>query len=88
MALHELKTDSEVFWAVKEGKKNFEIRLDDRGFQVGDRLLLRETENTGAEMRSGVPLKYTGFELQVDVTYILRGPVYGLMSGWVIMSIR
>jgi hypothetical protein len=24
----------------------------------------------------------------VEVTYILRGPIYGLMPGWIIMSIR
>jgi hypothetical protein len=33
------------------------------------------------------PLKYTGRELYMRVTYILRGPIYGLKEGWVIMSV-
>jgi hypothetical protein len=34
-----------------------------------------------------MPLIYTGDEVTVTVTHILRGPVYGLASGWVIMSV-
>ena len=85
--IHELKTDMDVFQAVIDGFKTYQIRLDDRGFSVGDELLLRETEYTGGEMKNGKPLEYTGRSELVQVTHILRGPIYGLMSGWVIMSI-
>ena len=84
MQTHELKTDPQVFDDVVSGKKTFEIRKDDRGFEVGDLLILRKTQHTGAEMANGAPLKYTG-TVYVYVTYILRG--YGLEDGWVIMSI-
>lgn len=39
---HELKTLTQFFPFVKSGAKTFEIRLNDRNFQVGDTLLLRE----------------------------------------------
>lgn len=87
MAHHELKTDPEVFEAVRLGLKNFEIRKDDRGFEVDDTLELRETTCTGYEIASGLPLAYTGRVIHARVKYILRGPVYGLDSGWCILSI-
>lgn len=86
MQTHELKTDPQVFDDVVDGRKTFEIRKDDRGFEVGDMLVLRKTKHTGAEMANGAPLKYLG-ALYVYVTYILRGPIYGLADGWVIMAI-
>jgi hypothetical protein len=86
---HELKTDPDVFDAVADGRKTFEIRLNDRDFQPGDGLLLRRTRNSGWAMKNtGAPLEYTGEELRVIVTYVLRGPVYGLGDGWAILSIR
>ena len=84
---HELKTDPEVFDAVKSGEKTFEIRLNDRNFKVGDVLFLRKTKHTGAQMLTGMPLEYTGDELRRTVKYILYGPIYGLAADWVIMSI-
>ena len=84
---HELKTDSQVFDAVLEGRKTFEIRKDGRGFSVGDLLKLRRTLRTGEEMKKGFPLEYVGPPLYVYVTYILRGPIYGLADSWVIMGI-
>ena len=85
---HELKTDPEVFDAVSRGEKKFEIRKDDRGFEVGDTLILRKTLHTGLEMAAGAPLCYEGDPLHLCVSYILRGPIYGLADGWVIMSIE
>jgi hypothetical protein len=84
--IHELKTDTEVFTAFADGMKTFEIRFDDRDFKVGDLLLLKETQHTGEEMKDGKPLIYTGQEDWLKVRYILRGPIYGLREGWVIMS--
>jgi hypothetical protein len=83
---HKLKTDPAVFQAVLDGRKRFEIRRDDRGYYVGDTLHLRETRYTGMEMRAGAPLEYTGREAWVSVDYLLRGPVYGLADGWVVLS--
>jgi hypothetical protein len=49
MKEHELKTDPQVFDDVVGGRKTFEIRKDDRGFEVGDSLKLRKTRYTGSE---------------------------------------
>jgi len=87
MQEHELKTDLTVFDDVEAGRKPFEIRKDDRGYEVGDLLKLRKTKHTGAEMAAGASLEYVGTPLYVYVTYILRGPVYGLADGWAIMAI-
>lgn len=84
---HDLKTDPAAYRAVAEGRKNFEIRKNDRNFQIGDTLRLNETTRTGAEIAAGAPLEYTGRTRTVRVTYILQGPAYGLAEGWCVMSI-
>lgn len=41
---HELKTWKPFFEAVIKGDKTFEMRKDDRGFEVGDNLRLVEVD--------------------------------------------
>ena len=86
MANHTLKKDPVVFQATVDGLKPYEIRLDDRGYQVGDIIRVRETEFTGEQMAQGKDLIYTGREYIIKVTHILQG--YGLKEDWVIMSFR
>jgi hypothetical protein len=75
--LHELKTWPEYFQAVWDCRKTFEVRKDDRGFRVGDRLLLREWSPEGG---------YTGRQLTARVRYVLAD-FEGLAPGWVVMGI-
>lgn len=85
---HELKTDPKVFDAVWRGIKTYEIRKNDRGFAIGDTLILRETEYSGeAILNEGMPLEYTGRRIECRVTHILENE-YGLKSGWAILSIN
>lgn len=86
--IHELKTDPEAFDAVAARLKRLELRLNDRDFMPGDQLYLRRTLHTGEAMRNGAPLVFTGEALLVAVLHVLRGPIYGLLEGWVIMSIE
>jgi hypothetical protein len=88
MTTHELKTDPKPFDDVVRGSKRFEIRKNDRNFDVFDCLHLRETLHTGEEMAKGAELIYTGRECLVTVVHILRGPIYGLVEGWVILSVE
>ena len=59
--LHELKIYPKYFQETIEGNKPFEIRKNDRHFQVGDVLLLKEWDN----------IKYTGREIGAVVRYVL-----------------
>lgn len=83
---HELKTDPEPFQAVWDGDKTHEIRLNDRDFQEGDKLLLKETKHTGIEMNNGEPLVFTGREITSWISHKLEGQ-YGLLPGWCILSL-
>ncbi len=86
---HTLKCDPKPFAAVISGRKKFEIRRDDRGFNVGDILQLKETRHSAAEMlatASACPLEYTGRTAQLRVDHILSGHA-GLAEGFVVMSV-
>lgn len=86
MKKHDLKSWPEFFRPVYEGKKNFELRKNDRHFMVGDLLRLREWEpNTAA---------YSGREITKVITFVLDGigpggitPVHGLSRGYSVLSI-
>lgn len=79
MKTHELKTWPEPFAAVWSGEKRYEIRQDDRGFAVGDLVNLREWRPSNE--------RYTGRVASCAVTYLSRGPDWGLPAGLVVMSI-
>lgn len=75
--VHELKILPEYFEAVVTGRKNFELRKDDRRYFVNDILLLREwTPENG----------YTGRTKSRFVEYILRD-CPGLESGYCILGL-
>ena len=85
-AIHKLKTDTEVFQAIVDGRRTFEIRFNDRNFKVGDELVLLETIYTLEEqIKNGKPLLFSGNELRKTVSYVSSG--YGLQDGWVILGI-
>lgn len=65
VAVHELKTWPEYFHPLWEGLKHFEIRKNDRGFQVGDVLWLREYDPFLAFDR-----RYSGRELKRTIIYM------------------
>ncbi len=78
MAIHVLKTWDPYFEALWDRTKTFEIRKDDRGYAIGDTLVLRETV-----METG---EYTGRVINAEVCFILRDERF-VASGMVAMSI-
>jgi hypothetical protein len=76
---HSLKTWPEPFAMLYAGSKTFEIRKDDRDFQLADTLILEEWDPETKE--------YTGRALTRMVTYITRGPAWGLPEGLVVMAV-
>lgn len=45
MTVHEVKCDPHMFARLLDGSKTFEVRKDDRGYQTGDELVIREHDS-------------------------------------------
>lgn len=80
--IHDLKIWPQYFICIIEGSKTFEIRKNDRDFNIGDKMILREWV-PGAFDGAG---HYTGRTITCTVTYIIF-ECAGLIPGYVIMSI-
>lgn len=77
--IHQLKTWPEYFNKIVSGYKKFELRKNDRDFDVGDTLVLQEWDPSKDS--------YTGEIYTVVVSYILRGDSFGIDNEYCIMSI-
>jgi hypothetical protein len=80
---HDLKIWPEPFQAVLDGTKHHEIRVDDRGFAVGDVLDLLEYEPRAVD-----GMRHTGRSIRVRVTYMTPGGAWGLPPKLCVMSIE
>ncbi len=87
--IHELKTWPGPFQAVLDGTKRHEIRVNDRGFAVGDTLILEEwIPNLGILPADAPPYDgYTERWQHVRVTYMTSGGEWGLPPNLCVMSI-
>lgn len=74
MTTHELKILPEYFEPAIAGLKNFEIRYNDRNYQVGDTITLREWVNGN----------YTGREYSRKIQYLTD---YKQKDGYVVMDL-
>ena len=77
--VHELKTWPSYFNEVKAGRKTFEVRQNDRNFESGDVLVLREFHPGTQE--------YTGRELAFKAGYILHGDQFGIEAGTCVIAL-
>jgi uncharacterized protein DUF3850 len=70
--VHEVKSWPRFFTDTLARRKMFEIRLNDRGYSVGDTMRLREWDE--------VTKQYTGREREVVITYILGADMHCAVS--------
>ena len=77
---HNLKVIQPFFDDVKSGKKNFELRKNDRNYQAGDTIILAEYD---------IDNGHTGEIIKKTISYILKDcPQYGLQEGYCILGLR
>lgn len=81
MNTHVLKTDTPFFEDVKQHRKPFEIRKNDRDFQMGDTLVLCEYKR-----KDGI---FTGRVVLTRVSYMFSSTeeIPGLLDGYVAMGV-
>lgn len=78
MKHHDLKLETEFFEPAISGKKNFEVRFNDRDFASGDTLTLREWDKEKFD--------YTGRLIDGSISYVLRDFEAGLKDGYVVFG--
>lgn len=86
MQIHELKCDPGPFEDFRTGLKRYEVRKDDRGFAVGDLLLLRKTQLVlhPASDPTVEPTHEVEFGL---VRHYLSGGQYGIEEGYCVLGV-
>lgn len=80
---HELKCQQPWFQAVWDGYKPFEVRRNDRNFQPGDHVMLKECwlDDQGE-------VQYTGRTAGREITYVLRdGEQFGIAPDVVVLGL-
>lgn len=80
MKLHELKIKEDYFNAILRGEKTFELRKNDRNYQVGDLIHFIKTDG----------FEYFGHSKDAyQITYILKNVAeYGLDKEYCILGIK
>lgn len=79
MSVHNLKTWPLHFRDITAGRKTFEVRKNDRGYQVGDLLVLQEYSPSCD--------RFTGSTCKRVVSYILPGGQFGIADNHVVMAL-
>lgn len=67
---HELKIWPEYFKAVREGRKTFEVRVNDRDFKEGDTVELMEWVPDTIIGEKPYPGMFTGARLKFGIGYV------------------
>lgn len=77
--IHELKIKPEYFSSVRDGEKTFEVRKNDRPFEIGDYAAFIEINESGTY--------YTGRALLMRITYVLDDEEF-CKPGYVILGLE
>jgi hypothetical protein len=78
MKKHDLKVWMNYYEDIETEKKNFELRYNDRNFQVGDKLILREYNEKENY--------YTDRSVIRKIGYILSDTTFGLKDNWIVIG--
>lgn len=89
MAEHTLKVQEPYFDALVSGAKNFEVRYNDRAYQVGDVLILEPWHGISYDSAKGTPIRrVVTFVYSGDPRFGRRdGSVGGVQSGYVVLGL-
>ena len=77
---HELKIQEPYADAIADGRKRFEVRINDRGYQAGDTVSFAVIDN------HGLPVTHDISGIQYLITYVYSGT--GLADGFVVFGIE
>lgn len=80
---HEVKCWPAYFGPIRRREKNFDVRRDDRGYQKGDTVVLREWNPPA---NSGYTGSYTGNDESRKIKFILTGGQLGIEPGYVVLG--
>jgi len=78
--IHVLKCWPAYFEAMRVGRKSFEVRRNDRDFQVGDCIVVQEYNPELGRL--------SGEAFSVRVVYMLAGGQFGMPEGYCVMGIE
>lgn len=84
--VHRLKIYPQYFQQIKHGNKNFEIRKNDRNYELYDEILLEEFVPKG--YNNNEEGYYTGQICHRKIVYIFKDEGFGLEKGYVILSLE
>lgn len=79
MIVHHIKCWPEYFDRLCNGTKPFEVRRNDRDYQTGDQLIIREWDP--------LPGTYSGRTLGAVISYVLVG-FDGIKKGYAVLGLR
>lgn len=92
--IHELKIEKEYFEKIACGLKPYELRYNDRNYQIGDFLALNEVEKVPAPAKvgcmnsGGAVNSYTGRCMMVQIIDIYKEDKFSMLKeGTVILSV-
>ena len=77
---HHLKLSDKFADAVFSGEKTFEVRLNDRGYNKGDRIVFTVIDDVN------IPIRHPLNDKVFEIAYVLSG--WGIQEDYVVFSIK
>lgn len=81
MKIHDIKAQPKSFQDLWDDLKTHEVRINDRGYEAGDLLLIREIASPGSPV-------FTGRIIVAFVTNLTSGGSFGLPANLCVMSVK